>query len=315
MRSSGVRKLIVYSLLGLLVAALGATTAFAQDTTETAAAQSYNLGIQAEQKGDTSEAITYYTAATTADPNYADAYYNLGSIYFAQNNLEKAAANFKKITEIKPGSADGFAAYGKVLYAQGKYDDALAAYQQALTNDSKYTEGHKELGKLYFKMATQSSKADERTSLYNESIGQLEKYVAESPDDAYSYYLMGMAYKRLKNNNKAIENLTKASQLDPNDFESIYSLAVTYQSMDRYSQAIDAFEKALKLKPKDYLAAYNLAIAIQSTDSENYDAIIAAYERFLDIARKNTDSRAKNLIPQVEALVKKLNEAKAASGG
>lgn len=315
MRSSGVRKFIVYSLMGLLVATLGATTTMAQDTTETAAVQSYNLGIQAEQKADTGEAITYYTAAITADPNYADAYYNLGSIYFAQNNLERAADNFKKVTELSPSSSDAFAAYGKVLYAQGKFDQALQSYQQALTNDPNYTEGIKELGKLYFKMATQSSKASERGDLYNQSINNLEKYVAKNPNDAYSYYLMGMAYKRLKNNNKAIEDLSKASQLDPKDFESIYSLAGIYLSMERYSQAIDAYEKALKLKPKDYHAAYNLAIAVQSSDPENYDAAIAAYERFLDVARKNTDSRAKNLITQVESLVKKLNEAKAAAGG
>lgn len=315
MRSSGVRKFILCTLMGLLVAALGAVTARAQDSTKTAAAQSYNLGIEAEQKGDTTNAITYYSAAITADPNYTDAYFNLGSIYFAQNKLEKAAENFKKVTEINATSADGFAAYGKVLYAQGKFDQSLEAYQQAMSNDPKYTDGYKELGKLYFKMATQSSKADERANLYNESIGQLEKYIAQKPDDAYSYYLMGMAYKRLKSNSKAIDNLSKASDLDPKDFESIYSLGGIYLSMERYTQAIDAYEKALKLKPKDYHAAYNLAIAVQSSDPENYDAAIAAYERFLNVARKNTDSRAKKLITQVESLVKKLNEAKAAGGG
>jgi len=315
MRSSGVRKFIPCLLTGLLVAALGAAPALAQDSTDNAAAQSYNLGIQAEQKADTNGAITYYTAAITADPNYSDAYFNLGSIFFAQNNLEKAAINFKKVTELSPNSADGFAAYGKVLYAQGKFKDALDAYQQALTNDPTFTEGIKELGKLYFKMATQSSKGDERGKLYNDCISNLEKYVAKNPDDAYSYYLMGMAYKRLKNNNKAIENLAKSSKLDPNDFESIYSLGGIYLSMERFSQAIDAYEKALKLKPKDYHAAYNLAIAVQSSDPTNYDAAIAAYERFLDVARKNTDSRAKKLITQVEALVKELNEAKAAGEG
>ncbi len=315
MRSSGVKKLLIYSLMGLLVAALGAATIMAQEPTESAAAQSYNLGIQAEQKGDTTDAITYYSAAITADPNYSDAYFNLGSIYFAQNNLEKATINFKKVTELSPSSADGFAAYGKVLYAQGKFQQSLDAYQQALTNDPNYTEGIKELGKLYFKMATQSSKASEREEFYNQSIDNLKKYVAKNPNDAYSYYLMGMAYKRMKNNNKAIEDLTKASDLDPKDFESIYSLAGIYLSMERYTQAISAYEKALKLKPKDYHAAYNLAIAVQSSDPENYDAAIAAYERFLDVARKNTDSRAKKLITQVESLVKKLNEAKTASGG
>jgi len=306
------KRVLPLLVTGLIV--FGAASLQAQENVDTAAVQSYNLGIQAEQNGDTAEALTYYQAAVTADPNYADAHHNIAAINFAQRNYEKAAENFKKLTEIDPTDPEGFASYGKVLYVQDKYDEAMDAYQQALQISPNYGEALKELGKINFKMATRSSKAAERKEFYQQCIGNLEKYVGSVPDDAYSYYLMGMAHKRLKNYNKAIENLTMAVELDPEDFESMSSLAGIYVSLERYSKAIDAYEKALKLKPKDYLAAYNLAIAVQSSNPENYDAAIGAWQRFLGVARKNTDSRAKKLIDQAESLIEKLEEAKAAGG-
>ncbi len=314
MRSSGVKTNKVFLLLSAGLVIFAAPAIQAQEGVDTAAISSYNLGIQAEQKGDTAEALTYYQAAVSADPDYADAYHNLGAINFAQGNYGRAAENFKKVTEIDPSNPEGFASYGKVLYVQDEYDKALEAYQQALQANAGYTGAYKELGKIYFKKATRSSGTAERKEFYQQCIGNLEKFVAVDPSDAYSYYLMGMAHKRLKNYNKAIENFTMAVELDSKDFESISSLAGIYVSLERYSQAIDAYEKALKLKPKDYLAAYNLAIAVQSSNPENYDAAIAAWQRFLDVARKNSDSRAQKLIDQAESLIEKLEEAKAASG-
>ncbi len=308
------KKIKILLVLAACITVVGAGAVRAQESPDTSAISSYNLGIQAEQKGDTTEAITYYQAAVTSDPEYADAYYNMGSIFFAQAKYEKAAENFKKVTEIDPTNPEGLASYGKVLYVQDKYDESMEAYQQALQVSPNFGEARKELGKINFKMATRSSKAVERKEFYQQCIGNLEKYVASAPDDAYSYYLMGMAHKRLKSYDKAIENLTMAVELDPEDFESISSLAGIFVSLERYSQAIKAYEKALKLKPKDYLAAFNLAIAVQSSNQDDYDAAIGAWQRFLNVARKNTDSRAKELIDQAESQIKQLEEAKAAGG-
>ena len=293
-------------VLGLCLTLFSVGSAFAQ-ASENAAAESYNMGIEAVQKGDTTDAITYYLAAITADANFADAYFNLGSIYFAQGNYMESAKNFKKVTELDPSSAEGFANYGKVLFVQEKYDDALNAYTSALQADPEHFEAVKELGKLYYK------KGDRKNlEAYDKAIEMLEKYVKHDSTDSYSYYLMGMAYKQKKNYGKAIDNFQKAIKYDPNNFESLNSLAGIYLTQQSYSQAIDYFEKALKLKPKNFRTARNLAIAIQSRDPENYDAAIAAWETFLKIARGN--SAATKYVTQAEQLVKDLKDAKAISG-
>lgn len=306
MRTIDLKKTLWIMTWGLCLMLLSGGPVFGQ-ASENAAAESYNMGIQAAQKGDTTDAITYYNAAVTADADYTDAYFNLGSIYFAQGKYAESAKNFKKVTELSPASAEGFANYGKVLFVQEKYDDALAAYTSALEANPDHFEAVKELGKLHYKKGSKQN-----PEAYNRAIEMLEKYLKHDSTDSYSYYLNGMAYKQKKNNAKAIENFQKAITYDPNNFESLNSMAGIYLAQQSYTQAIDYFERALKIKPKNYRTARNLAIAIQSRDPENYDGAIAAWENFLKIARGN--SAAQKYVAQAEQLVKDLKDAKAISG-
>jgi tetratricopeptide (TPR) repeat protein len=274
-----------------------------QSAEGSAAAESYNLGIKAEQNGDTVDAVTFYKAAIAADENLADAYFNLGSIYFAQKNYIDAAKNFKQVTERDPSSAEGFANYGKVLFVQKKYSDAMAAYQSALEADPNHAEAEKELGKLYYK---QGSK--ENPEAYDKAIEMLQKYLKNDSTDSYSHYLCAMAYKKRKSYKNAIKNFEKAIKYNANHYESLNGLAGIHLTQQRYSQAIKYYKQALKVKPKNYRCARNLAIAVQSSDPENYDAIIAAWQDFLKIARRNT--AASKYVKQAEQLINDLEEAK-----
>lgn len=302
--------ILVLLLTGLLLTFGFCGSAIAQEQdVKQAAAKSYNMGIEALQKGDTTDAVTYFKAAVGGDESLSDAHYNLGSIYFAQNNLVDAAKSFKKVTELDPASADGFLNYGKVLYVQEKYDDALAAYQGALAADANNGEAQKELGKLYYKLTTPDG------SNYDKSIDMLTKYIKHDSTDYYTYYMLGLNYKKKKKNTDAIASFQKAIKLNPNDFESLYNLGGIYLSMERFSDAISSYEKALKVRPKHFLCARKLAIAIQSRDPENYDAIIAGWERFVSVASKSTHPDAKKFTQEAEQLLKQLREAKALTDG
>lgn len=283
-------------LLVIVVAALLTGPVYSQDTEK--AKENFNLGLEEQKNGNTETAIKFYEAAISNDANFADAYLNLGSIYFEQNLLDKAAENFKKVTEIAPDNALGLTNYGKVLYLQKKDQEALAAFQSALKADKDNIEAEKELGKLYYL----------RLKNYDESIKSLEKFLQADSTDSYAYYLAAMAYKKKKNNNKAVGYFNKAIDLDAGSFESHYNLANIYLGQQRYSQAINHFEKALDLKSKHYLSAYNLAIAIESNDPEAYDKNIAAWEKFLTIARKNP--KASKYVESTEKHILELKDAK-----
>ncbi len=280
----------------LTVALFCSGSAQAQDTEK--AKENFNLALEEQKKGDIEMAVNYYEAAIASDPGFADAYLNLGSLYFEQKRYKEAAENFKKVTEVASDNPVGFVNYGKVLYVQKKDEEALAAFQGALKADKSHIEAEKELGKLYYF----------RLKNYDESIKSLEKYLKSDSTDSYANFLCGMACKKKKDNSKAVSFFGKAISADPNHFESRYNLANIYLQQERFSQAIKHFKKALSLKPKHYLTAYNLAIAVESNDPEDFDSSIAAWKKFLKIARKNP--KAKKYVESTEKHIKDLEDAK-----
>lgn len=261
------------------------------------AKESFNLGLKAQNSGDSAGAITYYNSAINTDENMPDPYLNLGSILFAMKSYKTASEKFKKFTELDPENPVGFMNYGKSLAALAKYDDAADAFKMALEKDKTAIEAEKELGKLYYKQKK-----------YNESISALERYLAVDSTEDYSYYLCGMAHKKKKNYNKAASSFKKAIDINPRHFESLYNLGNVYLTQERFSSAGDNFEKALKIKSKHYRCAYNLAVAIESNDPEDLAGSIAAWEKFIQIARKNP--KARKLLKTSQGHLKELKEAK-----
>lgn len=265
------------------------------------AKESFNLGVASQKKGDNATAITQYKAAIVADPSFVDAYMNLGSLLFTQQKYPEAAENFKKVTTLAPTNPAGFTNYGKTLYAQKKDAEAMTAFQTAIKLDDNYIDAHKELAKLYFF----------RLEKPDDAIASLKRYLRGDSTDSYANYLCGMAYKKKKDPRSAITYLKTAAAKDPQNFEALYNLAGIYREDGSFKQAIDFYEQALKVKPKHHIAAYNLAISIESNDPENYDASIAAWERFLRLARNNPNAR--QLVDQADKHVKELRDAKAAA--
>lgn len=285
-------------LLILTIACFMTGMVSAQDNDVTnQAKESYNLGLEAQQKGDTADAISYYKGAIAGDPELSDAYLNLGSIYFAQKKYADAQANFKKASELNPTDALGFSNLGKAYYAMKRYDAALTAFQGASAADPANSSVKKEIAKIYYNQKN-----------YDECIATYEDYF-KNDGDAYSYYQCGMAFRKKKQNNKAVTYFKKAVEADPNHFGSQYNLANIYRERESYSKAMTHYNIAKKLNSKHWRTFYNYAICVHSSDPENYDNIIAAYKAFLKVGRK--DPKARKYISRTEKLVKDLEDAKA----
>lgn len=290
-------------IIALFVVAFSVSTAFAQDANQDTdkvnqAKESFNGAIEAVKNGDTTTAISMYKGAIQLDESMADAYLNLGSIYFAQDKFKEAETTFKKYTELKADDPIGFSNLAKVYMVQKKNTQAKTAYESALAADPNYSEAHKELGKIFYNMKD-----------YDASISSLQKYTTAVTDDYYAFYLLGAALEKKKQTNDAVAAYKNALKAKPDHFESLRNLGKIYAKKENYTLAIDYYKQAMKVKPKDYKTAYNLAIAVQSKDPEDYDTIIAQWDKFVKLARKIP--KAKKYMANAENLLKQLREAKA----
>ena len=76
--------------------------------------------------------------------------------------------------------------------------------------------------------------AEER---YEEALAKLEDAVAEDPDDADAWNLVGFSYRKLERYEPALKGYAKALAIDPRHAEAIEYLGELYLALDDLPQA------------------------------------------------------------------------------
>jgi len=109
----------------------------------------YELGLSAEDMGDTRSAFVYYKEAVKVDPNAISAWVNMGTIHLGRGNFKAAEKCYRKAINICPEYA--MAHYNLVLIFQNGCDKeaALECYQKALHLKPTYPDPHFNIGLLY----------------------------------------------------------------------------------------------------------------------------------------------------------------------
>jgi tetratricopeptide (TPR) repeat protein len=117
------RLLIVINLIALSTAY--AVPAEAQISASTAANLNFEQGNIFYAANKLDEAITQYSAAINADPNYANAYYNRGNIRYIEGDLAGAYADYSQAIQLSSNLAGAYSNRGLILKLRGKVDEAI----------------------------------------------------------------------------------------------------------------------------------------------------------------------------------------------
>ena len=166
-----------------------------------------------------SELIPTIEAIIDQDPYSADAWYLLGTGMMAENRLDEALRAFDFAVTINENFADAWICYMECLYEQSNYSKLLTIYTELLQKFPQKTfielEG---LIAWSYHEAGQTQKARE---IYKE-------IVKRNPEDAESWYSLGLTWQQEDNFTNAIPYLEKAQQLDPLEVDYGLVLASAY---------------------------------------------------------------------------------------
>ena len=88
--------------------------------------------IEATEKGNFSQAETYWTQLVEGFPDNPAVWSNRGNTRVSQNKLEAAIADFNQAIELAPDAPDPYLNRGTALEGQGKYEAAIADYNRVL---------------------------------------------------------------------------------------------------------------------------------------------------------------------------------------
>ena len=165
----------------------------------------FNIGLNAQQKGELEEAIESYTKAIQLE--YAKAYYNRGSAHYQLGQNEEAIKDYTKYIELVPEED-----------ASAHYNRGLAHYQlgqneKAIKDWTKYIElVPEEDADAYYNRGLAYNKIGQN----EKAIKDWTKYIQLVPEeDADAYYNRGLVHYKIGQHEKATEDYNKAIQLNP----------------------------------------------------------------------------------------------------
>lgn len=215
----------------------------------------------------------------------------LGEIYSADGRADRAIEAFEKVTALVPHLPHGFLHLAINYEAEGRDAEALQAYRRVLELAPDHVQARNNAEKLALKMAleqgqpTQVSVGDDRvldvspddaTSYYHlglrylrngeaeAAVAALQQAVSLRPDAAAAYSFLGLAYAALGASARAETAYRQAIALDPTDAQAYNALGLIYQHQQRYPKAIAMYQQAIAQAP-DYALAYaNLAASYEA---------------------------------------------------
>lgn len=213
-------------------------------------------------------------------PLVIDAQAMLGDFYLTLNDESAARREYSEIVLKSPRSAVGYVKLARLYARQGQTDSAVAQLQKGLglVEDDQA---------LAAELVTVWLSAER----FDDALDLCDQRLKAHPEKAFSHYLKGKVFSRMKKYDAAKKAFAKAAEIDPMWPEAGNSLAAVYLLQDKKEAAIDHFAEALAHNPKNPTATLVLGRLYEErreTDKaiEVYESAIAEVPGFWSAANR-----------------------------
>ncbi len=223
------------------------------------------LGLIAENKGLSKEAVDFFYKALKAAPNHLPICFNLAVSLVSCGHLREAADAYQKVLTINPALKEAHNNLGGVYEKLGDTTKATAEYTKALEIDKHYLEAAVNLAAL------------------KQDNAELQRLAQNNPQTSLPLYYLALAETKKQNLEAARRYIDDA--VLKNDAEAeVFLLAgeIFTQAKDDVA-ATAAFRRALKLNPKSVPALINLGVR------ENNENL---FKQALDLEPDNAEAHA-----------------------
>ena len=203
-------------------------------------------------------------------PDDAAAQAHLGELYASDGRFDSAIECFEKVTALVPLSPQGWLTLAQYYEAEERDADAVRAYDRALALDPTHVQARNNREKLLIKHALELGKPVTLT------LG-VDGPLTIDPDDATSYYQLGLRYLRNDEADLAVMALRRAITLRPDLDEAHLFLGLAYTSVGTYASAEVEYLRAIALRPTNP-EAYNY-LGLVYHQQQRYRQALQAYRQ------------------------------------
>jgi tetratricopeptide (TPR) repeat protein len=231
------------------------------------AAQAFEDGQNAQQKGDLMGAVRLYTEAIAADSTLYQAFYQRATALMQLNRAADAESDLKKVIQLQPGFPRAYRALGLLLLDRDQTQEAIRAFEKCVELDPKLTGV-----RIYFASALikigQPAKA----------VDHLRLAIAQKEELPLAHSLLGIALERTGNQAEALAEFENAIRIDPGAATAREGRARLFEARGESARAIEDYTAAYRAQPSRDTA---LRLARLHTRAGQAQAAIGIYRVML----------------------------------
>ena len=247
---------ITASFLLLVILSLHVAAQASLDQEKTDADKLYNEGNSLFRAGNYSAAIEKYHAALERAKDFKY-YYQLGLAQKNSRQNVKAIAAFEEALKLKNDFSLGHNALGGTLLAERVYDKAIEAFKLALTHDPNMQKAVQGVTEAYAGQAQQllsDGKYELAGKLIDDAMGHAHA------DNPKLHLVAAMVYNKLDQPEKAIELADEAIKLKKRGSKGAeyFEMGLAYKKLKDNEKARAAFGEARKDPAYSRNAQYEL---------------------------------------------------------
>ncbi|CAB4055299.1 TMTC [Lepeophtheirus salmonis] len=237
-----------------------------------------NVGHALEAHKKHEEALLYFRAAVSIQPDDIGAHINVGRSLNLLHRYQDAEEAYLKAKSLLPRSRPGEVYHARVapnhlkvflnlatLIAKNgsRLEEADSLYRQAISMRADYTEAYINRGDILIKL----NRTKEAQEVYEAALS----YENDNPD---IYYNLGVVFLEQGETHRALSYLNKALEYDPNHFQALLNSAILIQesgSSDQRQTAMDRLQRLVQRGDSNERVYFNLGML----SMDNQDLISA----------------------------------------
>lgn len=236
------------------------------------AVEHVKAGMEAQKRGQMTQAIEEFRKVTELAPNLSAAFVNLGAAYLQDRQFGEAIPPLKHAVEMNPELIGAQQMLGYALLAEGYAAEAIPHLEIANVPDALGV-AQLETGKLpeaiaNFELALSKHPNDPELLYYlSRASGLLSKNAADTlesgyPDSARAHQSLAENYAALRQVSEAEKEYKQALQDSPTAPGIHLGLGELYASASQWDKAAEEFRAEAKIQPGNAEAAYRLGSAL-----------------------------------------------------